>query len=63
MPNNPNANAKFVEIAAQLIKPDMTQSDYNKLRDVAEMLNPTGNGFVKILNNDVARVAPNIKRH
>ena len=63
MPNNENANAKFVEIAAKMIKPDMTQTDYDKLREVAGMLNPTGNGFVKMLNDDVKRVAPKIKRH
>lgn len=63
MPNNEFANAKFVEIAAKMIKPDMTQTDYDKLREVAGMLNPTGNGFVKMLNDDVKRVAPKIKRH
>jgi hypothetical protein len=62
MPNNPNANAAFISIAAKLIKPDMTQSDYDKLRDVAEMLNPNKMGYVKTLNDDVEKIAPSIKR-
>jgi len=60
MPNNPAANAEFVRIAAKLVRPEMTQDDYNKLRDVAEMLNPTKRGYVKTLNDDVRKIAPHI---
>lgn len=59
---NPDVIAKFVSLAAQLIAPDMTVSDYEKLRDIAGILNPSGNGFVKTLNSDVAKIAPFIKR-
>lgn len=59
---NPDVIAKFVELAARLITPDMTQSDYDKLRDVAAILNPSENGFVKTLNDDVTKIAPHITR-
>lgn len=61
MPNNPTANAHFVSIAARMIRPEMTQSDYDKLREVAEMLNPNKLGYVKTLNDDVRKIAPEIE--
>lgn len=61
MKNSPGINAQFIRVAARMIKADMTQSDYDKLREVAEMLNPNKLGYVKSLNNDVKRKAPFIK--
>ncbi len=57
----PEVNAHFVSIAARMINPEMTQSDYDKLREVAEMLNPNKLGYVKTLNDDVRKIAPEIE--
>jgi len=59
---NPDVIGKFVALAAQLITPDMTQSDYDKLYDVAAILNPNKRGYVKTLNDDVTKIAPHIAR-
>ena len=61
MPNQPELNAWYVSIAARLIRPEMRQSDYTQLRRVAEILNPDKRGYVKILNDDVRKVAPHIE--
>jgi hypothetical protein len=60
--NREQHNARFVRAAAVLVRHDMTQDDYDKLRDIAGILNPSGNGYVRILNNDVAKLAPHITR-
>lgn len=60
--NREQHNAAFVRAAAILVRADMTQDDYDKLRDIAGILNPSGNGYVKILNDDVTNLAPHITR-
>lgn len=60
--NREQHNAMYVSIAAKLVRPEMTQDDYDKLRDVAGILNPNERGYVKILNDDVAKLAPHIER-
>ena len=59
---NPDVIGKFIELAARLITPDMIQSDYNTLRDVAGILNPNERGYVASLNRDVEKIAPHITR-
>lgn len=58
---NPDVNAKFIALAVSLVTPIMTQSDYDKLRDVADVLNPDGEGYVKMLNDAVRETAPFIE--
>ncbi|QEQ93676.1 hypothetical protein SEA_ZUKO_98 [Streptomyces phage Zuko] len=57
------AAAKFISLAAELVRPDMSQDDYDKLQTVAALLNPRGGifGFQNKLNESVAAVAPEIK--
>jgi hypothetical protein len=59
---SPSPAAKFISLAAELVRPGMTQSDYDKLQEVAAMLNPRGGifGFQNKLNESVANVAPEI---
>lgn len=54
--------AKFIALAAELVRPDMSQDDYNKLQIVAALLNPRGGifGFQNKLNESVAKIAPEI---
>lgn len=62
---NPDVIAKFISTVAGFMTADeMTQADYDKLRDVAGILNPRGGyfGFVARLNRDVERQFPNIQR-
>jgi len=58
--SNMQRNSQFVSLAAQLIRREMTQGDYDKLYEVAVMLNPTKNGYVRLLNHDVSKIAPHI---
>lgn len=55
--------AKFIALAAALVRPEMSQEDYDKLQTVAALLNPRGGifGFQNKLNESVANVAPEIK--
>lgn len=52
----------FVRLAGILVNDTMTQDDYDKLRDIAGVLNPSGNGYVRMLNDDVTKLAPHIER-
>lgn len=58
-----NAAAKFISLAAELVRPEMTQEDYDRLQIVAALLNPRGGifGFQNKLNESVAAVAPDVK--
>lgn len=59
---NGDVIAKFVALVAELLESDMTQADYDKLREIAGILNPNGRGFVAMLNRDVEKRFPNIQR-
>jgi len=54
--------AKYISLAAELVRPEMSQSDYDKLQTVAALLNPRGGifGFQNRLNESVAAIAPEI---
>lgn len=58
-----NATAKFISLAAELVRPEMSQEDYDRLQIVAALLNPRGGifGFQNRLNQSVAEVAPDVK--
>lgn len=59
---NPDVIGKFIALTAELLQTDLTQSDYEKLRDIAGILNPSGTGFVATLNRDVEKLHPHITR-
>lgn len=61
---NPDVIGKFISLTAELLSADMTQADYDKLREIAGILNPGGGafGFVSRLNGDVERLHPHIQR-
>lgn len=56
------ANIDYIILAAELVRPGMTQADYDKLQPIAAELNPRGGifGFQNRLNLSVAEVAPEI---
>lgn len=60
--NETPSTAKYISLAAELVRPEMSQSDYDKLQSVAAMLNPRGGifGFQNRLNESVSAVAPHI---
>ncbi len=57
------ATDKFIRLAAELVCPEMSQSDYDKLQIIAALINPRGGifGFQNRLNDSVSAVAPEIK--
>lgn len=61
---NPDVIGKFISLTAELLSDEMTQADYDKLREIAAILNPSESerGFVGMLNRDVARLHPHINR-
>lgn len=51
--------AKFIALADTLIRPEMTPSDYESVRETAGMI---GKRYVRLVNDATARRAPFIKR-
>lgn len=60
---NPEIVGEFISLVADLLKTDMTQADYDHVREIAGVLNPGGGyfGFVGRLNRDIAARFPAIE--
>ena len=62
--HNPEIIGKFISLVASfMIADEMSQTDYDKLREIAAVLNPSESerGFVGMLNRDVNRQFPEIQ--
>lgn len=62
MPNHEGLNTALIDMATKALEKgaDLTQSEADTVMSFAMMCNPSGNGYVRMLKDDLRRIAPHI---